>query len=499
MKLTKKIRMPINFRNSKDSKRLAALLACVLSSCSYAYKNPSVTHHMINVDADGKYTPTQHDVRFNKKGGTDDPNVYQNHLTKIFDEIKHMPPNPVTGKKKILVFIHGGLNLYQSSIERVEDHYEAMFDEGTYAIFIHWRSFFFSTYKGHLTRIREGKVSRLAAVTAPVYLITDIARAIVMTPRTWVAQGIHSLNKLRERGFSIAEAILGVERTTEDTNPQEPFINYVEHSKKQANLPLRTWSLIMTPLKWVQMPFISDIGRPAWDIMRRRTRTLFRKPKEFDTHECADIGSNDPVQQGCVAGTGALADFGQALQQFLVTEAGATPQQNGSYELIYVGHSMGTFVINELLTARPDTHVDHIVYMAAAATIRDVTHHVIPYLSHHSATHFYSLFLHPDNDNSESHFLGLTPSGSLLAWIDNYYTTPITHLDRTSGRWENMRSALHVFPPQMLNSQIHFKIFGFNSQNSPQRHGDFDNFPYWEPHFWWKGSWQWRDKGYQQP
>jgi hypothetical protein len=31
-------------------------------------------------------------------------------------------------------------------------------------------------------------------------------------------------------------------------------------------------------------------------------------------------------------------------------------------------------------------------------------------------------------------------------------------------------------------------VFGKGKENGPQMHGDFDNFEYWKPEFYWNGS-----------
>lgn len=453
---------------------------------------------MINVSADGHYTPSAVNERFDVSAGEEDPKVYAEHLDRIFERIREMPVNPQTGKRRILVYVHGGLNWHQHALDRVVSQYSPMHEVGTYPIFINWRSFFTTTYSEHLLRIREGQPSKLAPVTAPVYFLTDLGRAVAMMPRTLIKQGTHLLNKFRERGVKVAWYLMGADVPEGKVNPEHDFITYVpsRSSQRFSGPGWILWSIIMSPLKWVEAPFLSDLGRPAWEMMQRRTNTLFRKPDEFSLTNCAEIESDSLMQQRCRSGTGALADFVEKLDLFLKSEGG-TGHDNGDYEVVLIGHSMGTIVLNKWLTAFPDLHVDHLVYMASASSTRQVVTHVVPYLQDHPHTQFYSLMMHPDNDNSELHFWGITPSGSLLVWVDNFLTTPQTELDRTFGRWENVRSALHVFPKEMLQSgQIRFKIFGFDEENSPQFHGDFDRFPYWEPNFWWKGPWEWQGKYY---
>jgi len=158
---------------------------------------------------------------------------------------------------------------------------------------------------------------------------------------------------------------------------------------------------------------------------------------------------------------------------------------------------MGAIVVDQILSAYPDMYFDNVVFMAAAVSTREVLDHTVPYLKLHPKTRFFSLSLHPDSENSETSLIGVEPSGSLLVWVDSYYTTPLTHLDRTFGRWENVRSVLHIFPQDVLQRQMHFKVFGSDTRNSPQEHGEFNNYPFWRANFWWTGPWDYGKYRYE--
>ncbi|MCW5200827.1 hypothetical protein VU07_03320 [Desulfobulbus sp. F4] len=67
--------------------------------------------------------------------------------------------------------------------------------------------------------------------------------------------------------------------------------------------------------------------------------------------------------------------------------------------------------------------------------------------------------LHPDNEDREEAWNSLVPSGSLLTWIDNMYTSPETVLDKRSGRWDNIKTAIQYLPKDAKRN-MHFKIFG---------------------------------------
>jgi len=186
--------------------------ALFLTSCATVYTKDAVEYHMINIDKDGKYTPAPPNVRFDPDAGKDDPKFYKQYLDQLFMRIndnsqsadratepkrRRSTPSGVAGHprarhsasasmagappepegfrpKRILIYVHGGLNMYHNSIKKVVELHDDIGDGDFYPIFINWRSFFFTTYGEHLGRIRQGQPSRLAPFTAPLYLMTDL-------------------------------------------------------------------------------------------------------------------------------------------------------------------------------------------------------------------------------------------------------------------------------------------------------------------------------------
>jgi pimeloyl-ACP methyl ester carboxylesterase len=217
--------------------------------------------------------------------------------------------------------------------------------------------------------------------------------------------------------------------------------------------------------------------------MEQRTRTQFRKPVEYEEKDdfpdaCYDF--KDPQ------GSGALAVFMRGLRAFIKEQECKDGHCTKKYEITLIGHSMGAMVLDELVRTNPDMDFTNIVFMGAAVSARRVVENIVPYLERNPGTRFYNLSLHPENEDREASAAGLTPSGSLPVWIDTMYTTPESDLDKTAGRWKNMRVVRHVFPKETYESQMRFKVFGLDKNRHPQAHGDFDNFPFWQREFWWK-------------
>ncbi len=110
--------------------------------------------------------------------------------------------------------------------------------------------------------------------------------------------------------------------------------------------------------------------------------------------------------------------------------------------------------------------------------------------------------LHPKAEAREDSAYGMLPTGSLLEWIDEVLEQPKTMLDRSMGKWRNLREAQRVFPTE-IREHMTFRIFGFKQRDwreildggrpketywwpEPTTHGSFNdtNKQFWCPKFW---------------
>lgn len=188
-----------------------------------------------------------------------------------------------------------------------------------------------------------------------------------------------------------------------------------------------------------------------------------------------------------------------------------------------IGHSMGGIVINELVSRFPKIPYSDIVVMASAASSQDTIDMLEAFFEEDNVRYsqmdenlyaeksgvvsistqaegenvinqrrFYSLMLHPLNDDRELTFWGLPPSGSLLRWIDEFYEIPKTPLGRVFGYWPNALSASlalsddarkHTFFRVYKQPETPLSLeYGLN----PVEHGMFNDTEacFWRPTFW---------------
>ena len=157
--------------------------------------------------------PTQHIVMFDSDGSPVDPtgNIgdtrhspffsypkmpaddYDRYLENLF---KHITAKPLQGgTRKILFYVHGGLNTQVNTLERVvqpvgSDNtklYEAILNGGYYPIFVNWKSSLWSSYFEHLFSIRQGTQVSVATGLATSFVVfpVDVGRSILRLPLTW--------------------------------------------------------------------------------------------------------------------------------------------------------------------------------------------------------------------------------------------------------------------------------------------------------------------------
>ena len=468
-----------------------ALVMLMLSGCAsfndmLFYNKDNVDKelpkHLLSIDRDGRLKPT---------GG---------NIDSIIDGIKKFAEQQRHNQKEaeLLLFVHGGLNTEVGALKRANETYLKIFEDSQhpkYPVFVLWESDGLETYMDHLTRIRQGKESPTAGLTFPVYFLTDLGNSIINAPKSWLITGEEALKPIRKKDKDLLDEFKKLPSRFNN-------ISYTgtKEQEYQSSLVRKLRWLLASPSKAVTTPFAYTMPRSAWDVMLRRTNTLFYTPEDLD------LLSKDKVYEKLAKrepGSGALYALLEELKDELP-----------NIKITLVGHSMGAIIVNKIILLEPELPYKNIVHLASADSINNLFNMVIPYIDYdiqkkehacnmekkliayeckeqakEQAVHFYSLMLHPDNEDREEAWGGLVPSGSLLTWIDNMYTSPETVLDRRSGRWDNVKNSIKFIPTSVAEN-MHFKIFGINRDGckdectTPQKHGDFDNMPFWDEATW---------------
>jgi hypothetical protein len=390
-----------------------------------------------------------------------------------------------TNLRRIAIYVHGGLVSLDASIEEAEALVPAMLADGVYPVLVSWETGGSSAYGEHLISARGGRSSsRKVYMAKPlVELPLDLLSAAGEAPRSYAVASADSVRSNR-LVYAQRAAHLLCERPSPTPSRRQrrsalyhdpsalcerPFpvcdgsphfvcsSAYTPASRRASRR--HSWAWIGTsPAKLLTVPLVYSVGPSVWDVLLRRSRLVFHTQWEF-----RDARGVDPARA-----SGALAKFLDELNRRL-------PKSGRDYEITLIGHSMGAIVLNEVLSrfTRPgDLRFSEIVYLAAAASTRESLEAVTRYLSlpGNEGVHFYNLSLHPHAEDRESSLGGITPDGSLLVWIDSMFQNPPSFMERTFGRWENVRPALHLVPRE-LRGRMHFRLFGLDSDD-PQGHGE---------------------------
>ena len=395
--------------------------------------------------------------------------------------------------RKLLLFFHGGLNALTDSAARTNrliclSTTQSMQD--FYPVTVNWDSGLWQSYGEHLFSTRQGQPQPVVAVlTSPAYLLADLGRGVVRAP---IAIGDTTFRDLQ--AIPWFDASVDVSKKDSDA-----MYRVVRASQTDADVTVRpdvslgriratdkhtVRDTLRNVLTWVPQlvlsPTIDGFGTPAWQQMQRRAKMLYNVQDEF--------GFEGRDKLAREAADGHFPAVMTVFRQQLVEFARQRKAAGRPLEITIVAHSMGTFIVNDLLRTQPDLPLRNLVYMAGADSVRATRNAVFPFMRAQRDLgrdiDFYNLSLHPQNEVEEAEFMHFAPRGSLLVWIDDFFSTPETPLDRTVGRWNNVIKAYGEIPTH-LRPYVHLKAF--NEDAAIVKHGDFGKAQFWRSAFWQPG------------
>jgi pimeloyl-ACP methyl ester carboxylesterase len=459
---------------------LLGTTACVRATLRpIAPIDTGVKRHAVFVDHDGRALTPRVDSGASMLDGTS----YGAYLHQMLDSVRS------SGKHHILLWIHGGLVDLGEGLDITRRIVRDMAADSTqrdvYPIAINWESALLSSYDEHLLSLRQGvrETRPLAiALTTPFYLAADLGRALTRAPIVWFGQGTRFLQRdypvrVREAEDRLTAAMDSTIVPATGEHPGAIALSIGEYNGTGAETFIRYATLPFAPFKMLGTFLIDGTGVPGWEVMRRRTKTMYRSTGEW---RAADTSAHYLRPTGAVS----------ILLDSLVALVAADSARH--YAFTIIGHSMGTIVASEAIRTHPQLPLSSVVFLAGAATIEEFDIGVLPYLEAHHETRFYNLTLHPIAERREAYLGHLAPDGSLLEWIDGYIASPETELDLVIGKWDNIVMASRIFPDS-VRGQIQLKAFGYRDGRGygrdglePHRHGDFDDpgVPFWRCDFW---------------
>jgi pimeloyl-ACP methyl ester carboxylesterase len=522
------------------------------------------------LSADGHAPPApdfsweDHVILISPDGNAVDPDN-QSTLKTDFSPLFAKIPND----RKILIFIQGGLTAFSDAIDRASDvrRHTAIDQAGYYPIFVGWNSNLGSSFAEQFTVDRGRQLDPVRQPIAGVLVgVADLGGMAAKAPLTLFNQlfvtdiqrvkpeGSYYDNQTQPvvepaKGFAAEAMIVNNEYRQLLLQPSGTALHVSLGG--MSNPPSRDHEQIASywltlPGKIVFSPVIETGGLTAWQRMRGRVINMFYPPYESDLladpgleqfpewRYAAAVAPDDtsPPNRPRVAMASGLVRHPRVGALYLFMNQLEEAMKTRPPGITLVAHSAGAIIACEMLARFPDITYQRIVFMAAACSLNDFQRSVIPYLQVHDdpkpdaaghvpsigdPTEFYNLCLHPQHEIDEWR-LGDTYSaawafaepiaerGSLLEWIDNFYSTPESFMDRMLGKWTNAIEASHIIPTKIRNF-VTIKGFGYNGaqpyipvpdfdsdaymrhaqalQNGggPQTHGEFSEWPFWEPWF----------------
>ena len=144
----------------------------------------AIDDHIVRVSPDGLMVDPEHSGRPLDQAGA------QQAFQHMLCEATRLAEYHGGDRPRLLVYVHGGLNSYQHSDQKIHDGlaWRIMNDprDWHYPIFISWKSDALSTWGEHILRLREGKKAGavIGAASAPFILVADVATTLGRFPAT---------------------------------------------------------------------------------------------------------------------------------------------------------------------------------------------------------------------------------------------------------------------------------------------------------------------------
>lgn len=475
-----------------------------------------VTEHAVFIHADGRareaLEPHEIGHRGVVVGARLSPEAEAQQLSRLMAAVRSSPHDT------ILIYVHGGRISYEKGYNRVAVRGATIDSAGYYPIFINWNSSAGSSLWWHLFRIRQGQDwgPLRGTLSSPFMIAGSVGRALSRAPMSLIHQtadycrvlgGMHRGDTEGRLEGSRFCPIPGVDQARRAQAEYEQALLSSTAPPGQARVPLalgigthdlgwgegtmRVASGVFTAVPKLATGMILDgFGPGSWSEMRRRVGTMVHSRRDLSLPASLDPDYHPP--------RGAAYALLDSLQEMArAQDADSLPaERRRSRVFILAGHSMGTIVIDELLEHFPDLPVSRIIYLAPATTVAELETGVVRFLLRHPTTLYYHGMLHPYADAGEWQpgMLDLVPRGSLLEWVDDYLATPDTPLDRVSGKWSNLVTATHIFPPE-VRERVVLKAFGVRDPfdrddpvlyDAMREHAGFSNpaFAFWDDSSW---------------
>lgn len=500
-----------------DIRSLCPLVA--IFACGCAATLPStyrVNDHAVFVHPDGRaleaLEPEEVSERGRHVGVRLSAQAGARQLSRLLDSVRNSPLDTV------MIYVHGGRISFDKSYGRVTERGAVLDSAGYYPIFINWNSDGGSSLWWHLFRVRQGQDwgPVRGVLSAPFMLAASAGRAISRAPLGALHQAADYCRTIggTNRGDTDGQVlpsrfcpVPGVDAAREAQARYETRSLTLEQPESLATAPLAigigthdlgwtngtlrvTTGVVTAAPKLVLGPVLDGFGTGAWVEMRRRAFSMIRSRREFRPPDDGTPTYRPP--------TGIVHGLIDSLQAMIATQgADSVPSaRRRQRTLILAAHSMGSVVIDRILLYFPQLPVARIVYLAPATTLTELEEGVVRFLERNPATLYYHGTLHPYADAGEWQpgLLDMVPRGSLLEWVDDYFTSPDTPLDRVSGKWTNIVTAPQIFSPA-VRDRVVIKAFGVRDPvdaadpvlwGEMHRHTGFSHphFAFWDDETW---------------
>ena len=481
--------------------KLALIIPFAASLCACSSVGPidvedTLYNHVVAMDRDG--TPldiTRGNARmpngkFKKQHLASIKEALEEHRRKYGKECSEKNCG-YKAKQEIMIYVHGARTFSDVSLAEVrQKHYGfRATNKPWYPIFFNWKGAFLDTYGDQLLRVRQGRYSPVSAtLSSPLFFAYDLLGMVPRFPiflfnqlnhikRAELPQLSSFESEARRRHLQeIIRARHGGKASCKGPDCKSFKITKQEtHDQKMSIKTVAAFprdAVRFVPQAAVG-PLLESVGSEMWKNYRLRTNAAIWRMSDFTrVRSDAEVGEL----------TGTLAMLMQALDEYQhevnASMKDGKDEENGKDEfrlkISLFGHSTGTLILSNLIRAFPNLDYERIVFLGAAATVKDFVGVIVPYLEKHQTAKFYNASLDGYAEARRSFGL-ILPYGSVLEWLDNSIAEPASYLDLVIGKWDNTMLAMHLVPCD-VRDRVVLKQMPYDDHGYPQNHGDIADF-----------------------
>ena len=253
-------------------KTVACLLLAALGGCAAPTRSITVRQNIIAVtDIGAASDPAKQSTTITRQ-------QLDEQIDGIFTAMDaYFAARPPGEPHKILIFVHGGLNPPDQSLDAAMNEIPQIKQAGFFPIFINWNSALGDTYVNHVANLDEGETSNFSwkrVALTPFFFVADVGAATFRLPVTLLNEWGSDYDSLSGSYVPNVEFEL-VGPATQPTQVPTVYLGGQYVQKPHRVAAGLSYAITALPKWLIVTPLIDCFGTPAFSGMSRRTLLMY--------------------------------------------------------------------------------------------------------------------------------------------------------------------------------------------------------------------------------